>query len=239
MTQKMTGPGLGWLLFVCLIGPFLAGQREPRTAALLDPRTETTDDPRRIPVQPGPRGPEGVTVLRDGRIFDGTGSPVREGSIVIRRNKIEKILPAGASDWPKDARLIDVKGKTVMPGLIDAHTHIDYAEPETSALLEISEADAMLRAVERARFYLECGITSVRDVGSLGNVPFRLKDWVSQNRVPAPRIFPAGAFITSTGGHGAEGYAPEVLVPQSTRLAEGPDQWRQAVRSSSTAVRSH
>jgi imidazolonepropionase-like amidohydrolase len=196
----------------------------------LDLKTPTTDDPRRIPVPPVPRGPEGVLVLRGGRIFDGTGAPVRPGTLVIRRNKIERILPAGAADWPKEARVIDLAGKTVLPGLIDAHTHIDYAEPGASFLMEISEADAMLRAVEKARFFLECGITSIRDVGSLHNVPFRLKEWVSQNRVPGPRIFAAGAFITSTGGHGAEGIDPDILVPKSTRIAEGPDQWRQAVR---------
>jgi len=196
----------------------------------LDPKTPTTDDPRRIPIPPGPRGPEGVLVLRGGRIFDGTGAPVRPGTLVIRRNKIEKVLPTGSADWPKEARVIDLAGKTVLPGLIDAHTHIDYAEPGASFLMEISEADAMLRAVEKARFFLEYGITSIRDVGSLHNVPFRLKEWVSQNRVPGPRIFAAGAFITSTGGHGAEGIDPDILVPKSTRIAEGPDQWRQAVR---------
>jgi imidazolonepropionase-like amidohydrolase len=196
----------------------------------LDPKTPTTDDPRRIPVPPGPSGPEGILVLRGGRIFDGTGAPARPGTVVIRRNKIDKILPVGSADWPKEARIIDLAGKTVLPGLIDAHTHIDYAEPGASFLMEISEADAMLRAVEKARFFLECGITSIRDVGSLHNVPFRLKEWVSQNRVPGPRIFAAGAFITSTGGHGAEGIDPDILVPKSTRIAEGPDQWRQAVR---------
>jgi len=231
MAKIMTKTGVGWFLFFCLLGPFLAGQEKAQDRRRsLDPQTETSDDPRRIPVLPGPRGPEGMIVLRGGRIFDGTGAPAREGTVVIRRNKIEKILPSGASDWPKEARLIDVSGQTVMPGLIDAHTHIDYAEPETPAFMDISEADAMLRAVERARFYLECGITSIRDVGALHNVPFRLKEWVSQNRVPAPRIFAAGAFITSTGGHGAEGIDPDILVPKSTRLAEGPDQWRQAVR---------
>ena len=196
----------------------------------LDPKTPTTDDPRRIPVPPGPRGPEGVLVLRGGRIFDGTGAPARPGTVVIRRNKIDKILPAGSADWPKEARVIDLAGKTVLPGLIEAHTHIDQAEPGASFLMEISEAEAMLRAVEKARIYLECGITSIRDVASLHNVPFRLKEWVSQNRVPGPRVFAAGAFITSTGGHGAEGIDPDILVPKTVRLAEGPDQWRQAVR---------
>ncbi len=219
-------------IIVLLLTGFLAFAQEKAQdkRKALDPKTPTTDDPRRIPVPPGPRGPEGVLVLRGGRIFDGTGAPVRPGTLVIRRNKIDKVLPAGSADWPKEARVIDLAGKTVLPGLIDAHTHIDYAEPGASFLMEISEADAMLRAVEKARFFLECGITSIRDVGSLHNVPFRLKEWVSQNRVPGPRIFAAGAFITSTGGHGAEGIDPDILVPKSTRIAEGPDEWRQAVR---------
>ena len=224
--------GMLWILLFCLTGLLaLPQERAQDKRKWIDPsKTQTTDDPRRIPIPPGPRGPEGVIVLRGGRIFDGTGAPVRPGTIVIRRNLIEIILPAGAIDWPKEARVIDVNGKTVMPGLIDAHTHIDYSEPETPAGLDVDEADAMLRAVERARFYLECGITSIRDVGSFHDVPFRLKEWVGQNRVPAPRIFSAGAFITSTGGHGAEGVDPESPVPTSTRFAEGPDQWRQAVR---------
>ena len=231
MDKTTAKAAIGWILCFCLSGSLLAGQeRAQDRRKSLDSKTETSDDPRRIPVPPGPRGPEGVIVLRGGRIFDGTGAPVRDGTVVIWRNKIEKILPVGATGWPKEARLLDITGKTVMPGLIDAHTHIDYAETETAAFLDVNEADAMLRAVEKARFYLECGITSIRDVGSLHDVPFRLKEWVSQNRVPAPRVFPAGAFITSTGGHGAEGVDPDILVPKSTRLADGPDQWRQAVR---------
>ena len=197
----------------------------------IDPaKTQTTDDPRRIPMPPGSRGPEGAIVLKGGRVFDGTGAPARPATVVIERNRIAKLLPAGSTDWPKDARVIDVTGKTVMPGLIDAHTHIGYTEPETAALGDTDEADGMLRAVERARFYLECGITAIRDVGTYRNVPFRLKDWSAQNRVAAPRIFAAGSFITSTGGHGVEGFPMDLGLPNSTRFAEGPDQWRQAVR---------
>jgi imidazolonepropionase-like amidohydrolase len=228
MTRKA---GTLWILLFCLAGLLAFPQERARDRSKwISPGTPTTDDPRRVPVPPGPRGPEGVIVLRGGRIFDGTGSPVRPGTVVIRRNLIEKILPAGTVDWPKEARIIDVDGKTVMPGLIDAHTHIGYTEPETPPLWDISEADGMLRAVERARFYLECGITSIRDVGTYHDVPFRLKDWSAQNRVAAPRIFPAGAFITSTGGHGVEGVDRDLNLPNSTRFAEGPDQWRQAVR---------
>jgi imidazolonepropionase-like amidohydrolase len=223
------------LLTAGLFGGLVVAQEKIHDRrAWIDPKTATTDDPRRIPVPPGPRGPEGVLVLRGGRIFDGTGAPVREGTVVIRRNRIERILASGAADWPKDARVIDVAGKTVLPGLIDGHTHLDYAMPETPPGMETSEADAMLRAVEKTRFFLECGITSMRDVGSLRNVPFRLKDWVAQNRVPAPRIFAAGAFITSTGGHGMEGTDPDSRLATSFRVAEGPDDWRRAVREQFT-----
>ncbi len=228
-TSKFTPKILIGALLV--IVPLASGQEKVRDRRVwIDAKTPTTDDPRRIPVPPGPRGPEGVIVLRGGRVFDGTGAPVREGTLVIRRNKIEKILPAGSTDWPKEARVIDVTGKTVLPGLIDAHTHMDYAMPETPSGMEASEADAMLRAIERTRFFLECGVTSIRDVGSLHNVPFRLKAWVSQNRVPAPRIFAAGAFITSTGGHGMEGTDPDSRGVTSFRVAEGADEWRRAVR---------
>jgi imidazolonepropionase-like amidohydrolase len=196
----------------------------------LDPKAQTTDDPRRIPMPPGPYGPEGVLVLKGGRIFDGTGAPARPGTLVVRRNKIEKILPAASFDWPKEARVIDVGGKTILPGLIDAHAHIDYSNPDTPAPMVSNEADAALRAVERARVFLESGITSIRDVGSHGFVPFRLKAWISENRVAGPRIFPAGAFITSTGGHGAEGEEPGTPMGVGTRIAEGPDEWRRAVR---------
>lgn len=220
------------LLLACVAGLFaLPQERAQDKRKWIDPaKTQTTDDPRRIPMPPGPRGPAGTIVLKGGRVFDGTGAPARPATVVIERNRITKVLPAGVTDWPKDARVIDVAGKTVLPGLIDAHTHIGYGEPETPPFMEISEADGMLRAVERARFYLECGITSIRDVGTYHDVPFRLKDWSLQNRVPAPRVFAAGAFITSIGGHGVEGVDPDLKLPNSTRFAEGPDEWRRAVR---------
>ncbi len=197
----------------------------------LDPKTQVSDDPRRIVVKPGPRGPEGTLVLRNGRIFDGTGAPARAGTLVIERNKIARILPANSSDWPKDAQVIDVSGKTILPGLIDLHTHLTYPLNEEDFGVAMNDADATLRGVEKLRYFIESGITSIRDVGSKGDVPFRLKVWVAENRIPGPRVFPAGAFITGEGGHSTENTPDEVIgLMGATRLASGPDDWRQAVR---------
>jgi len=194
-------------------------------------REDANDDPRRVPVKPGPRGPEGTLVLRGGRIFDGTGVAAHEGTLVIERNKIARILPAGSTDWPKDAQITDVTGKTVLPGLIDLHTHLTYPLSETDFGVAMDESDATLRATEKLRYFLESGITSVRDVGSQGDVTFRLKAWVSENRIAGPRVFPAGAFITGEGGHSTENTPDEVIrMMGATRIASGPDDWRQAVR---------
>jgi imidazolonepropionase-like amidohydrolase len=197
----------------------------------LDPKTQVSDDPRRIVVKPGPRGPEGTLVLRGGRIFDGTGAPAREGTLVIERNKIVKILPAGSTEWPRDAKVIDVSGKTVLPGLIDLHTHLTYPMSEDDFGVATNNVDATLRGVEKLRYFIESGITSVRDVGSSGDVTFRLKEWVRENRVAGPRVFPAGAFITAEGGHSTENTPDEMIrMMGATRLASGPDDWRLAVR---------
>src|SRR6266404_3743153 len=115
----------------------------------LDPKTQVSDDPRRVVVKAGPRGPEGTLVLRGGRIFDGTGAPAREGTLVIERNKIAKILPVSATGWPKDAQVIDVSGKTILPGLIDLHTHLTYPLAETDFGVGMNEADATLRGAEK------------------------------------------------------------------------------------------
>src|SRR5262249_41407850 len=149
----------------------------------LDPSTPVSDDPRRVPLKPGPRGPEGTLVLRGGRIFDGTGAAVREGTLVIERNKIVRILPPASTEWPNGAQVLDVSGKTVLPGLIDLHTHLTYPLTPGDAAMAEDDADATLRASEKLRYFVESGITSVRDVGSQGDVTFRLKQWVSENRL--------------------------------------------------------
>lgn len=189
---------------------------------------QVSDDPRRVPEPVRPKGPDGTLVLRGGRIFDGTGAPARPGTLVLQRNKVVQVLDAGSTSWPRDARVIDVTGKTVLPGLIDLHTHLSYIEPPLSTEDSPIDPDATLRAAERLRVFVESGVTSVRDVASAGNIPFVLKQWVARNAIPGPRVFAAGQLITARGGHGAEGRL--VKVDGSVIERTGADEWRDAVR---------
>ncbi len=189
---------------------------------------QVSDDPRRVPEPATPKGPEGTLVLRGGRVFDGTGAPARPATVVLQRNKIVHVLDAASTNWPRDARVIDVSGKTVMPGLIDLHTHLGYIEPPFSSEDDPNDPDGTLRGMERLRYFIESGITSVRDVASAGNIPFVLKRWVARNAIPGPRVFAAGQLITGRGGHGAEGRLTK--VDGSVIERTGPLEWRLAVR---------
>ncbi len=186
-------------------------------------------------------GPEGTTVITGGRIFDGTGAAVRNGSIVIERNMITEILPPGSRDWPRNANVIDVAGKTVMPGLIAMHEQITKAKGVINPGPNVKTYAVLgtINAYERLKWYIESGITSIRDIGSHGDIPFRLKDLVLQNRVFGPRLFPSGQLITAIGGHSTEGMwygnfinveIPEAVMISAEWTVNGPDEWLEATR---------
>jgi imidazolonepropionase-like amidohydrolase len=201
-----------------------------RNEFLDESKTTVSDDPRRIPAVPIHKGPNTTTVLRGGRIIDGTGKPAFLGHIILKRNKIKKILPENEMKWSAKAKIIDCTGKTIIPGLIDLHVHLTYPLDNGDITKSQDIADCTLRALDRMRLYIESGITSVRDVGSVGKVPFRLKEWSANNKILGPRIFAAGCFITATGGHAAEDLDTNSPLHGGIIEREGPDQWRTAVR---------
>jgi imidazolonepropionase-like amidohydrolase len=220
-------------LVLCLILVCSVAVAQERSAQerreFLQPPTLVSEDPRRIPVKALTK-PVGILVLRGGRIFDGTGAAIHDGTLVISENKISRILPPDSKDWPADAKVIEVSGKTVMPGLIDLHTHLTQPE-DGEHVNAVSDSASTLIAVDKLRYFIESGITSIRDVGSSRDIPFRLKEWVSKNRIPGPRIFAAGQFITGEGGHSTENTPDAMILAEgATRMASGSDDWRQAVR---------
>jgi len=206
----------------------------------LSPEVTTSDDGLRIPVPADFNVPKGSFVLVGGRLFDGTGAPARPATIVVQGKKITAVLNPGERNWPADAVVYDISGKTVMPGLIDLHTHLTFLDVDDMSIYSTgntSGAESVMRGLRRMAIHLQAGVTSVRDVASHGDAPFVLKRLQASGEIQGPRIFTAGQLITGTGGHGAlhaitAGY-PEVPNgnPNSmVRIASGPQEWREAVR---------
>jgi imidazolonepropionase-like amidohydrolase len=201
-----------------------------------DKGAATTDDLRRVAMPAGFNDVKTSFVIKNARLFDGTGAPARNATVVVVSNKISKVLAADSTDFPKDAEVIDAAGRTVMPGLIDMHIHMTYVFDRTGSpeLTLDSQADGTLRGMERLRYFVDSGITSVRDTASNGMAPFILKDWADQGMIPSPRVFPVGQLITGTGGHADELFiqrtAPD-FDGSMIRVANGPDEWREAVRT--------
>jgi imidazolonepropionase-like amidohydrolase len=221
-------------LVILALLALLADAPVDRSKFVMPPDT-TLDDARQITAPGGDDRANDVLVLRGGLVFTATGAAPSLQTVVVRGRRITSLLPPDARAWPDTAKVIDVTGKFVMPGLIDAHVHLTYdgLPGQTPDVILYDGADAALRGAERLRFYLESGITTVRDLGSHGHAPFRLKQWVAEGRLPGPRILTAGQLITGTGGHGADGEETRTAPGEpngSVREASGADGWRDAVR---------
>ncbi len=180
-----------------------------------------------------------VTVIRAGVLIDGVSSSAKSNQlIVLRGNRVESVGDAGALKIPDGARLIDLSGATVMPGLIDAHTHVllhgeDAAEGGYDVqLLREPLAYRVARATVAARRALEQGFTTIRDVETegAGYGDVGLKRAINEGYIPGPRMFVSTRGMSSTGGYNLEDYAPEVAVPKGVQIADGPVETRKAAR---------
>ncbi len=227
------------LLVLAIVTPAAHSQRLEAPvdrSAYYTPDTATTNDLRRVPMPKGFMEPPGAVLVRNARLFDGTGAPARPAAVLIEGSHITQIAKTEADlRLPSGVVIIDAAGKTLMPGLIELHGHLTYLERPgmPAAMSEDSQADAALRGAERMRYFIESGITSVRDVGSHGMAPYLLKLWQYTGRIPGPRLFVAGQLIVGTGGHGTESFtfhtAPEYPDSQIYE-ANGADGFRAAVR---------
>jgi imidazolonepropionase-like amidohydrolase len=180
-----------------------------------------------------------VLVVRAAALIDGSGAqPRRNQEIVVRGNRITEVYPIGSHPLPAGAQLIDLGSATVLPGLIDCHTHI-FLQGEVPAaggydvqLLKYPASYRAARAVVAARRALEQGFTTIRDVETegAGYGDVGIKQAIEEGYIPGPRMFVATRAISSTGGYPLEGYAPEITVPKGVQLIDGPVEARKAAR---------
>jgi imidazolonepropionase-like amidohydrolase len=177
-----------------------------------------------------------VTVVKAGKLIDpDAGTVLNDQVILIRDNKVEAVGKGLAI--PTGAKVIDLSRMTVLPGLIDCHTHVadgasDNGEPLSQ--LKKTASQAVLESIPNARTMLESGFTTVRDVGvyrALNDIA--LRDAIAKGYVEGPRMFVAGAYVTITGGAGAmTGFAPDIQLPWDFHYGEANSPWevRQVIR---------
>jgi len=184
--------------------------------------------------------PPSLIYLKAGRLFDGAGDTyLNDQTVVIEGERIKSVGAATGVTIPPRATIIDLAGSTVLPGLIDAHTHLGSRADRYDEIAKFKDSPNMaaFAAVLNARKTLEAGFTTVRDVGSRPFLAADLRDAITEGFLVGPRIVASGPGISMTGGHGdLNHYAPQVSVlmfplERDFKIADGIDQVRQVVRA--------
>jgi imidazolonepropionase-like amidohydrolase len=188
--------------------------------------------------QTAPASSASLTVIRAGTLIDGSSDTPRKNQLIfVRGDHIEKVTDATAQ-IPPSAKVIDLSAATVLPGLIDSHTHIflwgeDPAKGGYDVnILKAGIALRAARATYATRRALEQGFTTLRDLETegAGYGDVEIKQAIEEGTIPGPRLFCATRAISSTGGYNLEDYAPELDMPKGAQLVDGPVEARKAAR---------
>lgn len=161
-------------------------------------------------------------ILRDARIIDGKGDAPYEGFVVIDGSRLEKVEKGSGPAAKKGDEVIELEGRTLLPGIIDCHVHLclDGSADPTTLLQSDPDPLVTLKAARNAYLTLLAGVTTVRDLGDKNQVSLSLRDAVATGITAGARILSSGQLICMTGGQGWT----------FGREADGPDEIRKAVR---------
>ena len=189
--------------------------------------------------RPAPPQLRSWTVIRAGTLIDGkSDTPRHDQLIFIRGNRIDSLADAAGRKIPADVTVIDLSKATVLPGLIDSHTHI-FLQGEDPAeggydvnILKYPLSLRAARATVSARRALEQGFTVLRDLETegAGYGDVGIKQAIEGGYIPGPRLFVVTRAISTTDGYPLEGYAPELVMPKGVEIVDGPVAARKAAR---------
>jgi imidazolonepropionase-like amidohydrolase len=171
-----------------------------------------------------------VKVIKNAYLIDGTGKmPVKDATIIIKGNTIEEL--GKTVDAPRGAEMINADGKTVMPGLIDAHVHIcSNGDANIMSALSYTPGLVQLFGAHNAAKTLDAGYTMIRDMGAPSGFALSLKKAIEMGVAKGPRIVAPGRIISMTGGH-ADFYLPSGIgYNEMSLISDGPVETRRSAR---------
>jgi imidazolonepropionase-like amidohydrolase len=175
---------------------------------------------------------ETITAIKAGRMFDAEKGQFIDNQIIIVKNNVISDIGSGLK-IPANATIIDLSKQTLLPGLIDCHTHIT-GQPENymEDLFRKSPIDYAIEAHIYAKRTLEAGFTTCRDVGATEYVDVALRNSINAGKTIGPRLYVSGPFIGATGSHGdLTGFSPYIHFQAVSGIADGVDAIRKQVRT--------
>src|SRR5438105_9304835 len=172
-------------------------------------------------------------LITNARVLDGSGTAPFAGAVRVEANRITEVTPGAAPPPARGATVIDAGGATLMPGLVESHAHLGFADMTSQELTRLPPEEHMLVTVRNAKLMLDCGYTSAFSAASpKARLDVVLKREIEAGRVPGPRLLANGPEITVTGGLGDTNmlHLPHHETPTFCWVADGAEQIRRVCR---------